>query len=288
MKLVTLSGGLGNQMFQYAFYRALQQAGNGSAFLYKNKIIKHKEHNGYELQRLFRVEEHCNGLWLTHLLQTPLIGSLLKHLLFPKKVRERILYDYTPYRRYVETNPFLGIHLVGYWQSERFFEDIAEEIRSTFTFPETKLNTRTQSCKQAMKGRQNVSIHVRRTDYLHPDFAQMYGNLCTPDYYARSIAYIRQRVKSPVFHVFSDDMEWAQSHLPLSADTIWIDWNRGIDSWQDLYLMSQCQHNILANSSFSWWGGWLNANPNKIVVAPTVWVRSMEAPDITPKTWTRL
>lgn len=95
-------------------------------------------------------------------------------------------------------------------------------------------------------------------------------------------------MKNPVFYVFSDDLEWIKENLPLSDDSVLVDWNRGTDSWQDLYLMSQCKAHVLANSSFSWWGAWLDANPNKVVVTPAVWVNHIDAPDVVPDSWVRL
>ncbi len=288
MKLITLSGGLGNQMFQYAFYTALKKSGQRRIFLYKNKILKHREHCGYELQHLFHIEDNDKGMWLTRLLQTPVFGPFLKHLLFPRKIRERVQYNYDAYRRYAEAGTPDGIHLVGYWQSERYFEKAIREVRRVFTFDERMLTPATLACLQQMTNRQTVSIHVRRGDFFHPDFVKMFGGVCTVDYYTRAIKHIQKHVQHPCFYVFSDDLEWVRNHLSLPENTVWVDWNSGADSWQDMFLMSKCKHNILANSSFSWWGGWLNENPDKIVIAPALWARFIPTPDITPKHWTRL
>lgn len=87
--------------------------------------------------------------------------------------------------------------------------------------------------------------------------------------------------------IFSDNIEWCRANLSME-DALYVDWNNGVDSWQDMYLMSLCKHNIIANSSFSWWGAWLNENPNKIVIAPKQWMKSDVGVDVIPKTWIRI
>lgn len=289
MKLVTLSGGIGNQMFQYAFYLALKTT-DPHVYLYKNKIIRYNEHTGYELQRLFGVENQLNGLWLTRLLQIKGLGSVVKHLLFPRKIRERKIYDFNAYGEWLDRKPGYGLHLVGYWQSERYFARVADIVRKTFIFDDRMTNAQTRRLLETRSERPTVSVHIRRGDYLKGNNATLYGNICTPDYYARAIAYMTERLDDPVFYVFSDDLDYVRTHIsiPQPPHTVFVDWNRGQDSWQDLLLMSRCQHNILANSSFSWWGGWLNANPDKIVITPKNWINGMSAPDVTPSIWIRL
>ena len=287
MKLITLSGGLGNQLFQFALYLQLKADGE-KVFLYKNKIIRYNEHSGYELERLFGVERGLKGLWLTRLLLVPLLGTLLKKLLFPVKLRERVYYDYSVYADSLRRKCFPGMHLVGYWQSERYFERAKADVRRAFRFNLDKVSPDNRRLADEMGRCPSVSLHVRRGDYLSAGFASMYGNLCPVDYYRRAMDYIRERVEAPVYYIFSDEPEWVRENLPLPSGAVLVDWNTGTDSWQDLYLMSCCRHHILANSSFSWWGAWLSATPDACVVAPATWVRGMEAPDVVPSTWIRL
>lgn len=284
MKLITLSGGLGNQMFQYALF--LQQRASGEAvFLYKNKIRRHPDHGGYALQRLFDVEQGLKGLWLTRLLLVPVAGPLLKHLLFPRKVREQRLYDYTACAAWLERRAWVGTHLVGYWQSERFFAGVRDEVRRAFTFDETKVSIANRRLAAAMRGGCSVSLHVRRGDYVSTGFSWMYGGICTPEYYCRAMQTLEEHVSHPLYYVFSDDLPWVREHLPLPADAVLVDGNTGADGWQDLFLMTCCRHHIVANSSFSWWGAYLGTYPDTIVVAPPAWVRHGEAPDILPDGW---
>ncbi len=289
MKLVTLSGGLGNQMFQYAFFHALCAQGQ-RAFLYKNKIQRYREHGGYELERLFGIEQHCPGMFLTRMLTWPLVGKALKHILFPRKIRERRLYDFEEYAsRMSHVEPFFcGTHWVGYWQSERYFQAVEQDIRAAFAFKTERMNEATRRCAEEMAKEKAVSLHVRRGDYVNTPFCEMYGDVADEAYYRRAIDYVCAQIPDAVFYVFSDDLEWVKAHLPLPSRVKWVDWNRGRDSWQDMYLMSCCRGHVLANSSFSWWGAYLDARPDSLVVAPKLWVRHIEAPDVTPPHWVRL
>lgn len=287
MKLVTLSGGLGNQMFQYVFYLSLKAYDNNT-FLYKNKIFKYADHNGYELERLFGVEKRCDNLWMTNLLAIKYLGVILKHILFPIKIRERAVYDFSKYSCWLNRSPLYGVHLVGYWQSESYFKQIEKLVRDTFVFDQRQLNECTRTCLKRSTIENAVSIHVRRGDYLLACNIQTFGNICDLVYYRNAVDLIYQNVNNPVFYVFSDDIEWAVENLLLPPNTVFVDWNNGRDSWQDMFLMSVCKHNIVANSSFSWWGAWLNNNHNKIVVAPARWVQSGTTFDVVPESWIKI
>lgn len=147
-----------------------------------------------------------------------------------------------------------------------------------------KLNERTRQIAKNINQENTVSVHVRRGDYQSPAFIDTLGKCCDIGYYIRAIDYMKKQVDSPRFVVFSDDMEWAKSNLPLN-NAIYVVHNTGADSWQDMYLMSLCKHNIIANSSFSWWGAWLNENEKKIVIAPEYWWGDWKCKDVVPDSW---
>ena len=135
-----------------------------------------------------------------------------------------------------------------------------------------------------MESRESVSIHIRRGDYLKYPFFQV----CDPPYFKRAIEFIRSEVENPFFYVFSDDLEWSADFMKdTGADYQIVDHNRGKDSYKDMYLMTRCHHNIIANSSFSWWGAWLVDYRDKIVVRPNGWIRGYEK-DTCPAEWVRV
>jgi hypothetical protein len=139
-------------------------------------------------------------------------------------------------------------------------------------------------------GRVNaVSLHVRRGDYVkNPKTTATHG-LCSLDYYHTAIRYIYETVEQPYFFIFSDDMAWVKEHLKIDAPCQYVDHNQGKESFNDMHLMSLCKHHIIANSSFSWWGAWLNSSPEKIVIAPNKWFANQNnIKDLLPNDWVTL
>lgn len=175
---------------------------------------------------------------------------------------------------------------MGTWQSQHYFQGAEREVREAFTFKVQLLNEKTRRLMGQLEQCESVSLHVRRDDYLSPTYAKGFGGICTQAYYQTAIEYMRKRIGQPRLFVFSDDLDWCRSNLSI-ADAVFVDWNRNEDSWQDMFLMSKCKHNIIANSSFSWWGAWLNTNPDKIVVAPKRWWNGIKD-DVVPEHWVRL
>jgi len=179
-------------------------------------------------------------------------------------------------------------YLKGYWQSERYFSAVADAIRTDFTFrlPMSEENSRLAEAIGAVNA---VSLHVRRGDYLsNPHTLSVHG-VCSIEYYVRAIRYIVDRVSDPVFFVFSDDLDWVKTALRINYPCHFVDHNRGRESYNDMRLMSLCSHHVLANSSFSWWGAWLNPSESKIVVAPSQWfAKPVDVTDLLPEGWVRL
>ena len=153
---------------------------------------------------------------------------------------------------------------IGYWQSAAYFAALEPQIRSAFAFAPFAQH-RSEEAAAQMAAAPSVSLHIRRGDYLNHD--DVYGNICTPAYYEQAIALIQKQVPQAHFFFFSDDPQWVREHFSLPNMTL-VDWNTAQNGYDDMHLMSLCKHNIIANSSFSWWGAWLNANPQKIVVCP--------------------
>lgn len=166
--------------------------------------------------------------------------------------------------------------LFGYFQSERYFKPISSIIRQEISFRPTPLDDETRSLRRTIISSNAVSIHVRRGDYLK--FARY--NVCTMSYYKNAMATMRQRLTDPRFFVFSDDVAWCVQNFEKSDGAlVFVDLKQSRDDpLIDMRLMSECKHHIIANSSFSWWGAWLNRNSEKIVLCPDIWFRGENVP----------
>jgi hypothetical protein len=179
--------------------------------------------------------------------------------------------------------------IIGYWQSEKYFTDIRQSLLQDFSFREP-LNGRNLEVAGRIANSQSVSLHIRRTHYVpQPPSKEIHGT-CPPEYVFSAIHFIRQKVSAPVFFIFSDDMQWCRKNLVMPEETHFIDWNTDKDSFRDMQLMSLCRHNIIANSSFSWWAAWLGTHDNKIVVAPNRWFldTAINIKDLLPGSWIKL
>jgi hypothetical protein len=182
-----------------------------------------------------------------------------------------------------------NIYLVGYWQSERYFADIREVLLQEFTVA-SPLSGRNRALADAITGCNAVSMHIRRGDYVSNATTAAFHGVCDLDYYESAIEQIDTFVDQPHIFVFSDDHAWTRQHLHLQGKVTYVDHNDPDQGHEDMRLMSLCKHNIIANSTFSWWGAWLNRNPNKTVIAPRCWFAdaSIDTSDLIPSSWIRL
>lgn len=283
MILVSLFGGLGNQMFQYAAGRALSDRLGLPLVLDRRHYDRAVEH-GYALDA-FRLADVAPASALPPTAR----AEPLRHLLWrlsgrgPRRFRERGL-GYTP--GFATISGPVWLH--GYWQSERYFAAQAELIRADFT-PRLPPGPGTARCLEDIATRDcAVSLHVRRGDYVrNPRFAALHG-LCGPEYYARALERIAAASGAePVVFAFSDEPDWVRDNLALPFETRVVSHNDASRSHEDMFLMAACRHHVIANSSFSWWGAWLNPRPDKIVIAPARWFADprISNPDILPQGW---
>ena len=271
-------GGLGNQMFIYAFYLQMRKRFPGTRIDLSDMRHYHA-HNGYELDRVFGISdrEFCIAKPLKKVLE-----FLFFKVILERKQNLETMEAFTKSYAY----PFL--YFKGFYQSERFFKDVESEVRQAFAFDMSKANAESQTlAQQIQKNPHAVSLHVRRGDYMEPKFYKRYGTVCSQAYFQRAVEMMLAQVPQAHFYIFSDDVEWVQQNLRLPRATV-VSCNRGADSWQDMMLMSLCRHNIICNSTFSWWGAWLNANPEKRVIAPSRWLADTDMPYIIPETWIKV
>ena len=285
-------GGIGNQMFQYAAGRALALTNSQKLLLDLSDFSDYRLHHGFELSRVFNVVTESAETFTVHQLlgwrENYLARKVLRRPQFAglrgKTFVVEPLFNYWP--------DFFNLtgdcYLYGYWQSERYFKAVESVIRQDFTFREP-LKEHNAELALEMATIQAVSLHVRRGDYVSDPKNRNVMAICDLEYYRKAISYIAERVDCPVFYIFSDDVPWVKKNLSVAFPCVYVEHNRGAESYRDMQLMSLCQHHVIANSSFSWWGAWLNANPEKIVIAPKHWFRNgNDDGDLIPDEWVRL
>ena len=177
-------------------------------------------------------------------------------------------------QEYVDGKPFPNgrdVYLSSYWQSENFFAESADLLRSMIK-PAFGLNAVEQQWLDSVQDQMTVAIHVRRGDYLTQPAGSVALNNCSPEYYRNGFDFIRERVAGPLkVVVFSDDPEWVRSNFDVGHEFETFDMHGPLDAERSLWMMSRLKHNVIANSSFSWWSAWLNPNPDKVVVGPQKW-----------------
>lgn len=270
MIIVRVTGGLGNQMFQYAMYKSLEKKGKLVKLDSKSFYETKKEHNGYELERIFDIKPNKPTKEDLEKFDENNISTLfkIKRKLFGDK---KFVYDTKEYVFNKDVYKLKNSYLNGYWQSIKYFEGIENDIKKDFRF-KNQLDNKNLEILNEIENSNSISIHIRRGDYMSPENYNMYGCIATPTYYKKAIKVIEEKVENPTFFVFSNDMDWVKKNIQINSRVFYIDINSGNGSYKDMQLMSNCKHNIIANSSFSWWGAWLNENKNKIVVAPKKWI----------------
>ena len=276
MKIVNILGGLGNQMFQYAFLVALRET-SGVETCYDASVFKtYPLHNGFELDRLFTITARQASKdeikKLTYYTSSYSFWRLINHL--PKRktqISESAISLYSPS---LLSNPG-DYYYTGYWQDARFFDRFKDILRQEFTWKKP-LEGKNQDLWNELVSSPSISVHVRRGDYLGD---WRYKGICGLDYYERAISQALNLLDSTQsrFVLFSDDIPWCKDHIvPLFQSHPYsiIDWNIGDAAWNDMRLMSACRINIIANSSFSWWAAYLNEHPDSRVIAPARWTNA--------------
>jgi len=266
MVIIKIKGGLGNQLFQYAAGRAVALHQNVSLKLDTTMFESYKFHNGYRLDQYAIQAEIATKNEIVNLKGgNNVLFSALRKVGFVKrkhyfKEKRSSCFDASVFKN-------KSIYLDGYWQNELYFSNIRELLLRELS-PVSSLNDLGCGYLEAIKKSNSVSLHVRRGDYLHSKNI----NVLDIDYYVEAVEHIRKYVEKPTFYIFSDDLDWCKKSLGFLDGCTYV--GNTQTEMDDLKLMSFCRHNIIANSSFSWWGAWLNQNPKKIVIAPKGWLIS--------------
>jgi hypothetical protein len=246
-------------------------------------------HNGYEIPRIFGeiVPEATFTDVLKYTYPTPhyKLWQFAYHCL---PMWHRVQNDISDREMLSPEQLKYYLYFNGYWQKAKYYETAREEILRAFSFHPI-VDTQNNDALKFIAGGETSSIHVRRGDYVgHPIF----GNICTVEYYKHALQALS--TNAPTCRrllVFSNGIEWTRTVLYDAFpdfEVMFVNCNNGKESYRDMHLMSKCHHNIIANSSFSWWGAWLNANPHKVVIAPSKWRNSDDNMDIVPNSWLRI
>lgn len=289
MTIIELSGGLGNQMFQYALGMAISES-TGQVVKFNPRYSQGDTQRHYELG-CFGVEIYKSTkleIYLATLQERHPFAYLPKILKEPilklngwKVVKDSSLH-FNPKIFENQTHQYL----IGTWASYKYFESVENIIRKAFEFPRPKTAV-VKEYLQQIKLKESVSIHIRRGDYASNPKTRKFHGLLPLTYYHQAIDLIKTKVKDPTFFVFSDDLEWCKANLKLGEKAVFVE--HADRDFQDMHLMSQCHHQIIANSTFSWWGAWLNPNQIKLVVAPKKWFNQQVATNnLLPQSWIRL
>ena len=285
-------GGIGNQMFQYAAGKSLSLKTNQVHWLDLNDFNGYQLHNGFELDRVFNIEDIKSSPTVAKELLSWRANSFAKKILlrsqFARLRGQSFIvephFNYWPEFFELKRN----CYLYGYWQSELYFKNIESTIRQDFSFKQP-LNEVNQQIAIDIAKIESVSLHVRRGDYVNDPKTTATHGTCSISYYVNAINYIANQIEQPVFYIFSDDIDWVKKNIQITFPCNYISHNQGAESYNDMHLMSLCKHHIIANSSFSWWGAWLNPSPNKLVIAPKNWFATeTNTEDLLPKNWITL
>lgn len=279
--IIEVKGGLGNQIFQFAFGYALARDKG-------KKLVLDTSY--YDL-----CSERSFGLESAFGLITKGVAKIVPNERGWNPLRN-IYYSFLKQNKFIEKQFNFDPQAMssdaafycGYWQTSKYFESYVDELRAIFKFNNELLSDEIEWVR-LISMKEGVSVHIRRGDYIqNPDVRKIH-EVCTKTYFERAVDYLLAHNPNLFFFVFSDDLNWCRKEFS-SYENFYFFPGTSERSWVDLYLMSLCQHNIISNSTFSWWGAWLNPNKNKIVICPSKWfnVDTFNTQDIYPSTWIRI
>ena len=276
--VIQLSGGMGNQMFQYALFLQLKALGKNV------KIDDKTEYVGRDNARPIRLDIFDAKYPTPSEVEMQCLTDSFLDMVSKvrRKLKGRKTYEY------MEKSPLFDeevlkkdrAYLVGCWQSEKYFENIKEEVRKAFIFKNIQLSEKMREYEKQMQETNSVSLHIRRGDYL--EVSDVYGGICTPEYYEKAMKQMEEWFPDCHYFVFTNDVDWVKANYKQNNLTI-VEGNDEDAGYIDMYLMTRCKHYILANSSFSWWGCYLNPSEDKKVIAPKQWFNGRDCSDIYTK-----
>lgn len=294
MIVVRPNGGLGNQLFQYAAGRHLAHLRDDD-LRFELSLLNLPGRRKYELDHFRLIGEPISNQVRSRMLHTDM--NPWKRVLFQAIERTKPYYRRTIFKEKRQfsydhniVNTPADVILSGYWQTEKYFVKIRTILLNEITL-RNRPKSKTLEVSKRITENESVAIHIRRGDYVQYPQTYQYHGTCSLEYYQACIRLISDKISFPHFFIFSDDPDWAFDNIIIPFPTEFVRHNGPEAAHEDLWLMSRCKHQIIANSSFSWWGAWLNQNPDKIVLAPEKWLNindSRHGTDLLPISWIKL
>jgi hypothetical protein len=290
MVIVNIMGGLGNQMFQYAFGYAVSKENSTELRIdtvgfnacrlrsYELGLYQIKGDVSFEFE--YKDWLNVNGKGFLSGVVRKISIKLLNYSKSFYQEKKDFVFDSEVFCAKENT------YFYGYWQNERYFKKYRDDLLKVFTLK--TICSQTKSYQQKIVDSESVSLHIRRGDYVSSIDTNSVHGIIDMDFYKRSSALFYG--EDTHFFIFSDDLNWAKENTGFINNKTFIEYDRDTSSHEEIYLMSKCKHNIIANSSFSWWGAWLNQNPNKKIIAPRKWFNdlSIDTTGLIPESWVRL
>lgn len=287
MFIIKLTGGLANQMFQYAFGQNIAVSYNKKvvydigAYKYRSKNDTYRDYQLYQ----FGIELDTINNALSTIINNK--NSSFYSFIYKVFKRVRLVKEFKEKELYVYDNSFYNqtgiVYFKGFWQSCKYFSKIRNKLIETFV-NKPNISSKVQKIKGQLSETNSVAIHFRRGDYLTNNTAKQFHGICNLDYYYNAVNYLIKSCVNISLYIFSDDIQWVKQHFKVDVPIFFVEGN---DDFEDIILMASAKHNIIANSSFSWWGAYLNQNENKTVIAPANWTKKHKSKDIDliPKEW---
>ncbi|PIT89084.1 MAG: alpha-1,2-fucosyltransferase [Candidatus Levybacteria bacterium CG10_big_fil_rev_8_21_14_0_10_36_7] len=289
--ITKLQGGLGNQMFQYAIGRHLALKNNANLKLdisyYESEKMRKYGLDVFNITENFATPEEIS--WFNKFKRRGgKIWVLYNKIFANNKIYVQPKHFHFDPEVLTLKHP---LYLNGDWVTEKYFKDIEDTIRKEFTV-KNELTGKDKEIAKIITNTNSIGIHIRRADYITDTATTDYHGVCSMEYYDKAVKFIAQKIDNPHFFIFSDDHEWMEQNMNLDFPVTYVSHNTIDKGYADLRLLSMCQHQIIANSTFSWWGAWLNTNPNKIVLAPKKWFNKVKSnvntKDVIPESWIKL
>jgi len=297
MVIVQLLGGLGNQMFQYAFGRSLALKNNSTLKVDTQILLDHRPgvhdvNRNYDLD-IFKLEVSKASIAETWKYHSHAMNWMMKsiHVVNKALVGNNVYSE--PYFQFSEEASRLtgNIYLKGLWQSYRYFDDYADIIKQDFVFS-NPLDANASALAKSIRNERSVCLNVRRTDYVNNKNTADILSFVGLEYYENAVACLNERISGLSYYIFSDDIEWCKTHFDfIKSDKVFVDYNYAGPKFSFyLQLMIACQYFIIPNSTFAWWAAWLSDSPDKIVIIPKKWFNDAEVivDDLIPNSWMRL